>query len=316
MAVGVPVAIGTGGTAGNTTSFAITNTVENVLPGEAVLAVFAMTSLTASLNSVTDEVGNTYTIFGPFAGPAHRIFYALCNPVINRIPINSDLIFNFTTGSYAKSVKVVKISRGTTGIKVAAPSDGISTVNSGTSTAPTSPSSGVLAQADELIVGAVVSSSTVSGETITISAPFSNLGNTQFVSGCALRLGYIITSATTAQTMSAVLSVSRAWECMVYGLKAGPLVDTLRIAKESAEYDVAGTTPRVSQLSLEGDVKGIAPRVAKFMVEADFVQIDVQVSGLSLELDAGGRTPTVASVVLEIDYVQVSGVRVPPRIIA
>jgi hypothetical protein len=312
MPVSTPIDIGSA--AAGSSNLAITTT-DDVFVGRSILIVYSSDSLTATLTDISDPVGNTYTIYGPFDGTIHRMYLALATIIHPSTNLSKGSIITLavSSGVYARSAKAIKVEYG---LKRAAPEDITTTVSSGTSATPSSPSSGTLAQADEIIFGVIVNNSNSSANTIVFTAPFLPVGTRSFRSNDELHVGYLITSAVAAQTMNVTLNTSRSWSCMLKSFRAGPVLDVLQHAQVSTEFDASGRTPRITYLGLDADVQGIAPRITNLILEADFAQQDVRLAGLSLESDIMGHSPSIANLILEADFTPGVIRRIPPRVIA
>jgi len=295
-----PVDIG-GGTAGAGSTLAFTTTAD-VLPGQTILVFVAFADTTRTVSSITDSSGNTYALSGPVDGGSFRFYIGLATPIgtpLGGMGLKSGdtITINKTSATYAAAAQAVKVAAG---FKLSSPLDVAGTVATGTNTAPTSNASGVLAQADEIIFGAQASASTSSGQTSTVSSPFTAVGNRQFVSGIDLRIGYQIVTATTSQTMVGTLSTSRAWGSWLRSYRAGPVPDTLRFSSSTLSVDITGPTRTLTSMRLE----------------VDMLETAVRNSFLSLEADTKGGPTLLGQFLVEVDIQPSLATRVPPRIIS
>jgi hypothetical protein len=119
-------------------------------------------------------------------------------------------------GSTGFSVFVMEWS----GINTASPVDRTNSGNSASSSAFSSGSTGILTQADEVVIGTVYAR--VAGtETITgPSSPWANFAQLSASTAVGLLTGYQIVSATTAQTYSGTLTAGSAYNACIASFKA------------------------------------------------------------------------------------------------
>lgn len=100
----------------------------------------------------------------------------------------------------------------------------------GSSTAPSSGTSGTLAQASEIcfgVVGRFNAASTVTLTSIGSFTAMTKLQNSTGTTRCTAWPAYFIVSATTAQTYSGTLSVTGGWEAILVTFKEAAAVATL-----------------------------------------------------------------------------------------
>jgi len=137
--------------------------------------------------------------------------------------------FNAGTGTNPGQVVYVEEWSGLT----TTPLDKTSGAN-GSSTTPSSGTTGTLTQANELVVGVIGVSG---GSTVTVGGapvpPWTNTAQINFTTNTALMAGYQVVSSTAGQTYSGIVSIVAAWGACVATFLAS-----------------AATTPGIAQVSL------------------------------------------------------------------
>ena len=210
MTISTPVQIGTATSTTSTTTLVITTGTASPA-GACIVVAIGWVNVSTTLSSVTDSAGNTYTIGTLATGTLTRGYFAFS---ANALALPSSGTITFTTAAAvtikgACAVSVVGLS--------SAPADTEGAGATGASTAPTI-TSAALAQPDEIVFGfTVVNSGNL--DAFTQASGFTANANA-LPSGCAVRSGYQIVSATTAVTYAPTLGTSRTWVTQIKTFKA------------------------------------------------------------------------------------------------
>lgn len=133
------------------------------------------------------------------------------------------LTFGF---SQASATRMVWLAQEWSGIDTTTPYDKASTNATGTSTAPLSGSTGVLAQADSVVFG--LASASADPGTVTAGSGYSNKIN-DGATPTSARFGALeskIVAATTAQTANFTFANSVAWGCIAFAFRASAVSTT------------------------------------------------------------------------------------------
>lgn len=225
MAIGTPVEVGSGvWTTGST--IAVTTTAS--VPAGSILFLFSNNEASGGSNtpvsSVSDGTGNTWaglTTRGQGTGPENTdLWYGIMATGLS----NGATVTATYSGTLSQGVVSLAY---VTGLVTVSPLDKQNGAT-GSSTAPSSGSSGTLSQASEICVGVVGRYNAATTVTLTSIGSFTALTRKDSGSGAARSTvwpAYQIVSATTAQTYSGTLSVSGAWEATI-GTFKGATVTT------------------------------------------------------------------------------------------
>lgn len=212
MALGTPVNQGIAGIGTTVTSINLT-TLADMAAGD--LFVIAVMRASSGVLSASDSLGNTYTTQSEFTDTesTNRLYFIRCK-VTTPIPAGSTIVIaNSVSTRFAVAAASVS---GTD----ASPFDQQTAGNAGADTAPTSLATGALAQADEILFGAVAVNSGY-GDTFTQPSGWTALTKGGTAGENGVHWGYKIVAATTAQTYGpGALSTSRTWLAGVTAYKA------------------------------------------------------------------------------------------------
>lgn len=227
MAIGTPVALGSANVTGSSNPI---TTGAAVPTGSLILVVAGYATVLDTLTSVTDSVGNVYTVIENDAGTGIGVSLAYCANCISLTNIQV-ITANFS-GSTVNSVACGYVPN-------VAPSSPLDTSgHSSTGLAATSASSvatGTLAMSDEIVIG-IVGTNASTG--LASSTGFTNLKG-QANTGATIRMLYDIVAATTSVAWAPSWSTAANYASAVFSFKgiAAGLPDGTR-------YDLTIPAPR------------------------------------------------------------------------
>ncbi len=157
MAIGTPVTIGSNAATGINSATLVLTTTAAVSAGDQIVVLIYVASNSIAFSSVTDSVGNTYTIDAMKAhtSSARRIGIASARAATT-LPLGGTITLTIASSSSAnKGIAAVSVS----GLEATGYVDATST-NEGTGTGWSTGSSGTLAQADEIAIACAYSGTT------------------------------------------------------------------------------------------------------------------------------------------------------------
>jgi hypothetical protein len=222
-----------------------------VARGDGVAVFIANSAIAATVSSVVDTRGNTYTASAnsPATGSNRRTWIYVCAATgTNGLRAGDTITVTFASGA-AYAVRAVNLHA----VKTSGAADKATAGASATSTAPSSGSTGTLAQADELELG-LIATDGVTADTFTIGGGFTTAGSVfnTATANIGLYPAYKIVTATTGDTYSATIT-SRAWVASVATYRAGTFPDSQRLAGLEVEADLSGGSRALAGLVAEYD---------------------------------------------------------------
>lgn len=228
MAIGTPVEVGSGQwTTGSTIPITLT---ANVPAGSTLILfsnVLGALAVQTPVSSVADAASNPWAVGlnkGQGTGPEDTdIWFGRMNT-----GLSSGGTVTVTYGGVGGLGQGIASLAYVTGLDTTSPLDkAVGAV--GSSTAPSSGTSGTLSQANEICIGVVGRYNAASTVTLTSIGSFTAMTKQQNSAGttrCTVWPAYQIVSATTAQTYSGTLSVTGAWEAIQITLKGAATAAT------------------------------------------------------------------------------------------
>lgn len=160
-----------------------------------------------TISSVTDDVGNTWTVDATFAGATDNVAVASCR-VTTQIGTSNVITINWSSATSAnRQIWIQEVS----GVGVFDKS----AAAAGTSTTPSSGNTATLSQADELVWGLV----RFNTATWTKGATYTNPTTSVLSTGTGLE--YKIVAATTAVAADGSLSASVVWAALAATYRGG-----------------------------------------------------------------------------------------------
>lgn len=229
MAIGAPVEVGSGQAVANASTIAITLTA-NVPAGSTLILfsnVLGALAVQTPVSSVADAASNPWAVGlnkGQGGGPEDTdIWFGRMNT-----GLSSGGTVTVTYSGVGGLGQGIASLAYVTGLDTTSPLDkAVGAV--GSSTAPSSGTSGTLTQANEICIGVVGRYNAASTVTLTSIGSFTAMTKQQNSAGttrCTVWPAYQIVSATTAQTYSGTLSVTGAWEAIQITLKGAATAAT------------------------------------------------------------------------------------------
>ena len=210
MTISAPVALGTATSTASTTTLVITTTTASAA-GACIVVAVGWVNVATTLSSVTDSAGNSYTVGTLASGTNTRGYFAF-SPNAKALASSGTITFTFALAVAIKGACAVSVA----GLS-SAPADTEGAGATGTSTLPTI-TGATLAQPDEIVFGFTVVNAGNADAFIEASGFTSNAS--ALPSGCAVRSGYKIVSATAAVTYAPTLGTSRTWVTQIKSFKA------------------------------------------------------------------------------------------------